>query len=180
MRLLIALTMLLLASPALAAPPAHWRLQQGTLIYHASDALHPVNGVSHDVRGAGNCAQGECAFLAAAPVNSFASGDTNRDLHMLQTVRGGQYPLVSVRTTVASSALHPGTLHADLEVSFGGHTVTYRNVAFQISSHGGGLELTGSVPLVLSDFQITPPEFLFIKIHNQIPVGVDLIWALGN
>jgi hypothetical protein len=31
-------------------------------------------------------------------VKSFDSGDSNRDLHMLQATRGAQFPLVTVRT----------------------------------------------------------------------------------
>jgi hypothetical protein len=36
--------------------------------------------------------------LIAVPVKSFDSGDSNRDLHMLQVTRGAQFPLVTVRT----------------------------------------------------------------------------------
>jgi hypothetical protein len=39
-----------------------------------------------------------CDFLIAVPVKSFDSGNSNRDLHMLQVTRGGQFPMITVRT----------------------------------------------------------------------------------
>ena len=51
-----------------------------------------------EARGKGVCHQGQCDFLIAVAVKSFDSGDSNRDLHMLQAVRGAEFPLVTVRT----------------------------------------------------------------------------------
>lgn len=164
---------------ASAPAPQRWTLVRAVLTYHATDALHPVTGISKAARGQGDCLNGTCSFLAAAPVKSFASGDTNRDLHMLQSVRGGQFPLVTVRTTVAESALHAGPLSAGLQVQLGGQTAHYE-VPFHIAQEGSALRLTGTIPAQLSDFNIRPPEFLFIKIQNSIPVDVDLIWQLGQ
>ena len=90
---------LLLALPTLAiASDTQWVLQQGTLTYHVSHKLHESEGVSHEVRGKGVCHAGECDFLIAVPVKSFDSGDSNRDLHMIQVTRGAQFPMVTVRT----------------------------------------------------------------------------------
>ena len=93
------LALALLASP-LAAADGQWTLEQSALTYHVSHPLHESEGVSHAARGKGVCQAGQCDFLIAAPVKSFDSGDSNRDLHMLQVTRGGQFPLVSVRARV--------------------------------------------------------------------------------
>src|ERR1035437_3591731 len=86
-------------SPLASAADSQWILQQGTLTYHVSHPLHQSEGVSHEARGKGVCHDGQCEFLIAAPVKSFDSGDSNRDLHMLKVTRGGLFPLVSVRVT---------------------------------------------------------------------------------
>src|ERR1700730_16750729 len=89
----------LLALPQLApAADSQWVLEQSTLTYHVSHPLHQVDGVSRAARGKGVCHAGQCDFLIAVPVSSFDSKDSNRDLHMLQVVRGGQFPMVTVRT----------------------------------------------------------------------------------
>ena len=72
----------------LFAADGQWILDQSTLTYHVSHSLHQVDGVSHAARGKGVCHAGQCDFLIAVPVKSFDSGDSNRDLHMLQVTRG--------------------------------------------------------------------------------------------
>jgi hypothetical protein len=103
-------TKLLVALFALSLPPlataadSLWVLDQSTLTYHVSHPLHQTDGVSHAARGKGICHEGQCDFLIAVPVKSFDSGDSNRDLHMLQVTRGAQFPLVTVRTRLPESA----------------------------------------------------------------------------
>ncbi len=174
----LGVAVLLLAAPAMAQART-WQLQSSTLTYHVVHPLHHAEGVSHAARGKGVCQAGTCNFLVAAPVKSFQSGDTNRDLHMLQVTRGAQYPMVVVRVTVPLAELHPGTLKADLEVQFAGQDVHYAQVPFQISAQGKDLVLSGTVPATLTDFKITPPELLMMPIRNQIPVTVRMTWAPG-
>jgi hypothetical protein len=94
-----------LALSALAQTDSQWVLEQSTLTYHVSHTLHQVDGVSHAARGKGVCHAGQCDFLIAAPVKSFDSGDSNRDLHMVQVTRGGQFPMVSVRNPIAGRGI---------------------------------------------------------------------------
>ena len=97
-------TLLLWALPLLAASDSQWTLEQSTLSYHVSHPLHDTVGVSRAARGKGVCHEGECNFLIAAPVKSFDSGDSNRDLHMLQAARGAEFPMISVRTQLPEAA----------------------------------------------------------------------------
>src|SRR6267154_753331 len=79
----------------LAGGDSQWVLERSTLTYHVSHPMHEGEGVCH---------AGECDFLIAVPVKSFDSGDNNRDLHMIQVVRGGQFPVITVRTRLPESA----------------------------------------------------------------------------
>jgi hypothetical protein len=172
----VVLAMLGLAAPTLAQARS-WQLLRSTLTYHITHPLHEAEGVSRAARGKGVCQQGTCNFLVAAPVKSFQSGDTNRDLHMLQVTRGAQYPMVVVRVTVAEAALHAGTLKADLEVQFAGQDVHYARVPFRVTAQGQDLSLSGTIPATLTDCKITPPELLMMPIRNQIPVTVQMTWG---
>jgi hypothetical protein len=69
--------------------------------------------------------------LIAVPIKSFDSGDSNRDLHMVQVTRGGQFPMVSVRTRLPEAASTSPTIHADLEIQFAGQTAQYKQVSFE-------------------------------------------------
>src|SRR6202140_2986313 len=111
-------------------------LEQSTLTYHVSHPLHQVEGVSHAARGKGVCHAGQCDFLIAVPVKSFDSGDSNRDLHMLQVTRGGEFPIVTVRTRLPEDASASATIHADLEVQFAGQTAKYKQVPLEQKKQG--------------------------------------------
>lgn len=153
-----------------------WILDQSTLSYHMSHPIHEVDGVSHAARGKGVCHAGQCDFLVAVPVKSFDSGDSNRDLHMIQVARGAEYPVVTVRFRLPQSALSQPTLDCDLEVQFAGNTAHYTHIAFQQSISGTTHHISGVVPSTLSDFKIQPPTFLTVPIKNEIPVRVDMAW----
>jgi hypothetical protein len=167
---------ILVALSSVALAQSRWILEQSTLTYHVSHPLHQVDGVSHAARGKGVCQQGQCDFLIAVPVKSFDSGDSNRDLHMLQVTRGAQYPLVTVRTHLPEASAAETTVHADLDVEFAGQTAHYTNVAFQLTTEGKEKKLVGTIPATVSDFKIDPPSLLTMPIKNDIPVKVEMTW----
>jgi hypothetical protein len=168
---------LLLALPPLAlAADSQWVLEQGSLTYHVSHPLHESEGVSHAARGKGVCHAGQCDFLIAVAVKSFDSGDSNRDLHMVQVTRGAQFPIVTVRTRLPESAAASATINADLEIQFAGQTVQYKQVPFKLEVHGGETHITGTIPATLSDFKIDPPSLLTMPVKNEIPVRIDMTW----
>jgi hypothetical protein len=167
---------LFLTIPTLAQAQSVWMLKQSTLTYHVTHPLHEVAGVSHAARGKGECQAGVCNFLIAVPVKSFASGDTNRDLHMLQIVRGAQFPMVVVRGELPEAELKSSTIHANFDIQFSGQTAQFKQVLFHVADHGNRIRLTGTIPATLTDFKIPAPELLFVPIKNQIPVTVDMTW----
>ncbi|HEX8711601.1 MAG TPA: hypothetical protein VF730_06985 [Terracidiphilus sp.] len=173
---MLAAFLVLAAFPAFAQKASQWQLLQSTLTYHASSPVHQVQGVSHAARGKGVCQAGQCNFLVAAPVKSFDTDDTNRDLHMLEATRGAENPMVVVRAQFPEAQLQQSTIYADLEVQFAGQTAHYSHVAFQRQSQGDELRITGTVPATCSDFKFERPSFLGMTISNNIPVQVDATW----
>ena len=173
---LSALALLLVALPVFAQKDTQWVLEQSTLTYHMSHPMHEVDGVSRAAKGKGVCHAGMCDFLIAAPVKSFDSGDTNRDLHMLEATRGAQFPMVVVRTRFPEAETASSTVYADLEVQFAGQTAHYTHVPFQRIAQGNQVRITGVVPATCSDFKIERPSFLTVPIKNEIPVRVEMTW----
>ena len=168
-------TLLLFVVPALGAD-GQWVLEQSTLTYHVSHPLHQSEGVSHAARGKGVCHAGQCEFLIAVPVKSFDSGDSNRDLHMLQVTRGAEFPMVTVRTRLPEAASASATVHADLEIQFAGQSAHYKEVSFQLVTQGTETKISGTIPATLSDFKIDPPSLLTLPVKNEIPVRVEMTW----
>jgi hypothetical protein len=166
-----------LALPPLAtAADSQWVLDQSTLTYHVSHPLHQTEGISHAARGKGVCHDGQCDFLIAVPVKSFDSGDSNRDLHMVQVTRGAQFPLVTVRTKLPESASASSTINADLDIEFAGQTAHYKQIAFQLVKEGAKIRITGTIPATLADFKIDPPSLLTMPVKNEIPIRVEIVW----
>jgi hypothetical protein len=166
-----------LTVPALAQTPNQtWVLDSSSLTYHMSHPVHEVEGTSHAAKGKGVCSAGMCDFLVATPVKTFDSGDTNRDLHMLQVVRGAAFPVVTVRFRVPESTTTQPGFDADLEVSLAGQTAHYPHVHFRQEIEKGEHRITGVVPATIADFKIDPPRFLTVPIRNEIPVRIDTTW----
>lgn len=172
----VLINLILYTALAFAAGSEQWILQESTLSYHVSHPLHQIDGVSHAARGKGVCHDGQCDFLIAAPVKSFDSGDSNRDLHMVQVTRGAQFPMVSVRTRVPESGLNESNLWLDLDVDFAGQTAHYAHIPFQQSVDGVQHRITGTIPAKVSDFKIDPPSLLTVPIKNEMPVKVEMVW----
>jgi hypothetical protein len=170
----LAVSTLLLS--AHAQTDSQWILEQSTITYHVSHPMHHVDGVSHAARGKGVCHAGQCDFLIAVPVKSFDSGDSNRDLHTLQVARGGQFPMVSLRTQLPEEASASATIHADLEIEFAGQTAKYKQVSFEQVTDGNETRISGTIPTTLTDFKIDPPSLLAIPVKNEIPVSVEMTW----
>ena len=168
---------LFLALPQrLAAGDEQWILDQSTLTYHVSHPLHQTEGVSHAARGKGVCHEGQCDFLIAVPVKSFDSGDSNRDLHMLEVTKGAEFPLVTVRTRLPESDSKSRTVYADLEIQFAGQTARYKQVPFQLTPQGSETKITGTIPATLADFKLEPPTLLTLPVKNEIPIRVEMTW----
>ena len=162
--------------PALTQAGSEWVAVESTLTYHMTHPLHDVDGTSHAAKGKGVCSGGQCQFLIAAPVNTFTSGDTNRDLHMLEATRGAAFPMVVVQARFPESQLQSSTIEADLEVQFAGQTHSYAHVAFQRTAQGSEMRITGTIPLTCLDFKMDRPSFLGVAIKNEIPVSVEMTW----
>src|SRR5215470_9554287 len=144
-------------------------------------AVAPLaGGDSHAAKGRGVCHAGQCEFLIAVPVRSFDSGDSNRDLHMIQAVRGGQFPMVTVRTRLPEEASASSTIQADLEIQFAGQTATYRQVPFERSVKDNSTRVSGTIPAKLSDFKIDPPALFAVAVKNEMPVRVEMTWRREN
>jgi hypothetical protein len=153
-----------------------WTLDNSTLAYQVVHPVHEITGTSHGTKGKGVCHAGICEFLLAVPVKTFDSGDTNRDLHMIQVVRGAQFPIATVRFRIPESETTQPSFSTDLVVTFAGQEAHYTQVLFHQEIRDREHRVTGSIPAKLTDFKIDPPKFLTVPIHNEIPITVETTW----
>ena len=167
---------ILFALPVPAFTEDTWVLKESSIEYLVSHPLHHVEGTSHEARGKGVCHDGECDFLIGVLVKTFDSGDSNRDLHTIQVVRGAEFPLITVRTKVRAD-LNEKNFSADLEVEFAGQKHIYSHVPFHREDRGSDVRITTTIPMKIEDFKIEAPSLLSIPIKNDVPVRVDMVWS---
>ena len=173
-----------LVCPALAFSAdlkGHWELKKSEISYTVTHPLHVVHGKSLSAKGKGVCYSGHCEFLVAVLVNSFDSGDHNRDAHMWEVTRAGLYPLIKVWVKIGDTGENPPRqVMADLEIEFNGHKAKYPKVPLEVEWKADEVHVTGTIPLTLKDFEIQPPSLLTMPIRNEVPVKLDTVWKRGG
>ena len=154
-----------------------WALSESKLTYHVDHPMHHVEATSTTAKGKAICDAKGAHVVAAATVKSFASGDSNRDLHMMEVTKGAEFPLVKVWAEWPGP-LKAGEVKASVDVEFAGRKAHYADVPFKVEElKDGSLHCVGVVPATLKDFSIKAPSLLTVPIKNEIPVAVDLTWT---
>lgn len=174
--------LMVLLMPTMAfsgAEKASWALEKSEITYTVTHPLHVVHGKSSSAMGKGVCYGEHCDFLVGVRVDSFDSGDQNRDLHMLEVTRAGLNPIIQVRakTPPIRPDLKPKSVMADLEVDFAGKKVEFPKVRLDIPEwKDGEAHLTGGVTLSLKAFDITAPSLLTMPVQDAVPVNLNMFW----
>jgi hypothetical protein len=132
---------LLCMLPCVAQSDSQWALYSSMLSDHISHRLHEADGVSHSALGKGVCHAGKCDFLIVAQVKSFDSGDSNRELHMVQVTQRAKFPIVSVRLQLPEVAFSSSTIVYDLDIQFAGQTAHYQHLTFHQVVQGMSIAL---------------------------------------
>jgi hypothetical protein len=155
-----------------------WSLNSGRLEFTAKHPLKTTHGVSESVKGKAACEKGTCDVLVGVPVNTFNSGDSNRDLHMMQVTKGASFPLITAKTKFKEEGfLKNGSLKADFEVRFAGQTIKVEGVPLKVEeAESGARKVSGIFPLSLKAFSIVSPSLLGMSIEDQIPVQFTSVW----
>lgn len=180
-RLVLVLVTVALGRSSLAAPGPNlqgtWELKEVAISYTVDHPLKKATGTSRAAKGKVRCTARDCEALVAIAVNTFDSGDSNRDLHMLETTRGAAFPLITVRTRFALPATGQTELRANLQIEFAGEKASIEGVVLRLAPAGdGALGVTGQFTLRLSEFKITPPSLLGMAVKNDVPVVIRSVW----
>lgn len=156
-----------------------WSLQDATATYKITHLLKTAEGTSHDVKGKGQCdANSKCTFLVGVPVKTFESGNTNRDLHMIESVKGATYPMVVVQFTMQVSGDLSKPQAADAQVQFAGQTHTVHVDDIKISPKSPKqMEVDLTIPILLSQFQVERPALLTVAIEDKVPIHAHGTWV---
>ena len=177
------LVLVLLASspfPALA-DGAVFKLDaaHSTLTYKVVHKFHESVGVSKQVQGAAAFKGSDALVQLRATVDSFDSGNANRDAHMKETVEAARFPEVGLKGVLKGFKLpttFPAQVKAQLEgqLSFHGetHPITVPvELEFESATQ---VHATTAFDFSLDAYKVERPALMFVKIDDACHISGDL------
>lgn len=170
------LAALLLAAPA--APRTFDVLPGSTLTYRLVHRFHTVTGVSRAVEGKARVLpDGTVQVMVRAPLDSFDSGNSNRDAHMREATAAGTNPYVAFKAV--GRAPPPERYPADEPVALRGELTlkTTRpveipaQVRFESASRAS---VKSTFPVSLEEHQVERPSLMFVKVDDRVEIDARL------
>lgn len=152
-----------------------YELKKSSVKYVVTYLIKHAEGESVASKGKGECKEANCEFLIAAPLKSFTSKDSNRDLNMLNTTKADKFPLAVVHVKTKSD-ISSGKIIADLEVEFGGVKQTYPGIIFTSKAEADGFHVSGKFDLFPTKHNIERPSLLGVSIEENIPMTIEADW----
>jgi polyisoprenoid-binding protein YceI len=147
--------------------------------FHVSHKLHQVDGISKGAEGKAILeANGAVRTMVRIPVQSFDSGDANRDSHMLETLQAGQHPYVvfkgvgSLPSAASGGAPVAVTLRGELD--FHGVKRAVEVPVFVQFGADGSARVQGKLTVSLEAHQIERPSLLLVKLDDECTIVFDL------
>ncbi len=122
------------------------------------------------------------------PVAALSSGESDLDKNMRAALKEKEAPLIAFKMSRYQVSGNPDvsgqasyTLHAHGTLSIAGqeHEV---DLEADCIVNGGSARLTGNYPLLMSDYGVKPPTFMFgaLKVKDRVVVRYDLVLKPGG
>ncbi len=173
---------LLLLAPAAASAEELYTLDPSasTVTYHLVHKMHRVDGVSKRAEGKARLLPtGQVQVAVSAPVDSFDSGNVNRDASMKEAVEAARFPTVEVKAladAVAAPAGFPATVEKKAKVQLTFHGVQeLLEVPVKIEWQAPGqVRVTGSFTISLDHHKVERPSLMFIKVDDALKIDAAL------
>lgn len=176
----VGLSFSILAAPALAHADVNLSVKEGTVTYHIVHKFHKVTGVSKKVEGRVRLkSDGPTQVAIRVPVESFDSGNVNRDAHMKETVDAAQFPNVDLKAAadgIAMPANFPATVQKTFHAQITLHGVSQTQeipVTIQFEA-ADRIVATTSFSVSLDSFKVERPSLLFVKIDDEMKVDATI------
>lgn len=118
------------------------------------------------------------AFSIVVPAETLTSGDKGLDKNMYKALMTAQHPDISFALTKLDAGATPAVLRATGTLTLAG---VKREVAFDIATQvrNGLLVVTGTVPLVMTDYGVKPPKAMLGMLKTDPKVTVTFEVALA-
>lgn len=144
-----------------------------SLKYTVVHKLHQVDATSKEVEGKAIVKpDGTVLTEIRAQIQSFRSGDGNRDEHMAETMELARYPYVVLK---AAGKLAEPSMAMNAQIELHGVKQSYPITVQAEPQADGSVHVTSAFDVSLDGHKIDRPSLLFVKIEDACHIDVDLL-----
>jgi polyisoprenoid-binding protein YceI len=150
-----------------------------TLTYRLVHRFHTVEGVSKAVEGRARILPDRTVqAMVRARVDSFDSGNGNRDSDMRTATEAAKHPFVTLKAVgrLAEIASYPAERDLPLrgELTFHGRTRPLELTAKVRFETPARVRVDAAFPVSLEDFEVERPALLFVKVEDGLAIATKL------
>lgn len=185
--LLVSLLLSLPGAPLLHAQPAGGTTMSvdganAQITYKLVHKAHTVVGTSKKPEGKARILpDGKVMVMVQVPVESFDSGNSNRDAHMKETVGAATHKMVSIKA-LAEGVTIPTTFPTTVEKTFKGELSFHGEkkpvevpvkITFESATQA---KVTGEFQISLEAFKVERPSLMLVKVDDALKLEVSLVF----
>ncbi len=160
----------------LSADPA-----ASSISYHMVHKLHKFDAVSKKVEGKVRILPTGVAQIAMrAPVESFDSGNSNRDAHMKEVTEAARFPQVEFKglcDACAMPATFPATVDKTLKAELTFHGIKKAlDVPVKLTYESASrVRAVAQLTVSLDEFKIERPSLMFAKVDDALKLDINIV-----
>ena len=151
-----------------------FRIENSLITYLGVHYLHKWEGSTSDVKGVvsydKNIDQYECSILI--PLNTFSSGNDNRDSNMLVYCRAFDFPNINFQST--SIKVKGSALEIEGKIEFAGEEKEIKTNAKLNRLDNNLFAIEGELDILLSEFKVERPSLLFVEIEDLVKIKYSI------
>jgi polyisoprenoid-binding protein YceI len=151
------------------------------VVYHLVHKLHHVDGRTHRVDGrAALTPDGRAQVEVRLPLDSFDSGNVNRDAHMKEVLETAKFPTLELKTLCSGLRLPaPGqTQMAPCKAQIELHGIKQlQDIQVEVTANSdGSVRGVTHFPVSLDAFKIERPSLMFVKVNDAVEIDAKLMF----
>ena len=151
-----------------------FRVENSLITYFGVHYLHKWEGSTSDVKGVvsydKNIDQYECSI--SVPLNTFSSGNDNRDSNMLVYCKAFDFPNINFQST--SIKVNESILEIEGKIEFAGEEKEIKTNAKLNSLDNNLFAIEGELDILLSEFKVERPSLLFVEIEDLVKIKYSI------
>ena len=151
-----------------------YEVTSNKIVYYGVHALHKWEGSTTKTTGTLSFDKNKKTYSCniTVPLNTFSSGNDNRDSNMLTYCNAITYPDIIFKSKMI--AVNNESIDIEGIIEFAGKKRNLTTVANLIELNENEFSIQGEFEILLSDFGIPQPSLLFIKMEDNILIKYSI------